>query len=267
MIRLPETHLPPAAAAQLSRWQLAIDIIPGYEAQVIEAAKRFKSRNTKTNATFNAVRASLHEMCSGQRRCAYCEDSAADEVEHIRPKAFFPNSTFDWRNYVYACGPCNGPKNNRFAVFVKGNRHDLSRGRDEIPAPPPAGDPLLIDPRSEDPLDFFLLDLRDTFWIVPQPSLSPKDRERAEYTIEVLSLNRDILPKVRKEAYDGYRARLREYVEELGRGALKPRLRHLQMALLRVAHPTVWREMQRLGDRIPELHRLFAALPGARHWR
>ena len=47
----------------------------------------------------------------------YCEDSVGDEVEHHRPKNLYPDHTFLWDNYLYACGPCNGPKNNRFAVF------------------------------------------------------------------------------------------------------------------------------------------------------
>lgn len=35
---------------------------------------------------FADVRRVLDEMCSGPRRCGYCEDSCADEIEHIRPK-------------------------------------------------------------------------------------------------------------------------------------------------------------------------------------
>ena len=86
MIRLPDVPLALAAKTQLRRWQSAIDRLPGYDARVAEAALRFKQRNTATNTTFKAVRASLDTMCSGGRRCAYCEDSAADEVEHVSPK-------------------------------------------------------------------------------------------------------------------------------------------------------------------------------------
>ena len=35
--------------------------------------------------------------------------------------------------------------------------------------PPPNGDAALIDPRREDPLDFLMLDLRDTFEFTPKP--------------------------------------------------------------------------------------------------
>jgi uncharacterized protein (TIGR02646 family) len=227
MIRLPDIALPAATAKQLSEWQRLIDELDDYASQVEEAAKSFKSRNTTTNLTFRVVRETLDEMCAGARRCAYCEDSMADEVEHIRPKAFFPDRTFDWSNYVYACGPCNGPKNKKFAVFVHGLRHDLSRQRDEVPKPPPNGEHLLIDPRSEDPLNFFVLDLMDTFAFVPKPGLTNSNRDRASYTIEILRLNRDILLKARKEAFDGYRARLREYASELERGAPKKNLNSL----------------------------------------
>jgi hypothetical protein len=35
-----------------------------------------------------------------------------DEAEHINPKDLYLERVFDWANYLYACGPCNGPKSN-----------------------------------------------------------------------------------------------------------------------------------------------------------
>ena len=52
----------------------------------------------------------------------YCEDSVADEVEHFRPKDLYPDVVFAWRNYLYACGQCNGGKNNRFSIVRAGHR-------------------------------------------------------------------------------------------------------------------------------------------------
>ena len=34
-------------------------------------------------------------MCAGAKRCMYCEDSAADEVEHHLPKNLYPEFVFD----------------------------------------------------------------------------------------------------------------------------------------------------------------------------
>ena len=30
---------------------------------------------------------------------------------------FYPDLVFTWSNYLYACGPCNGGKNNKFPVI------------------------------------------------------------------------------------------------------------------------------------------------------
>lgn len=86
MIRLPDIPPPGAASQQLASWQAEVDALRSHAARV-EAAKRlFKQRNTSKNKTFVEVRRRLTAMCSGAQRCGYCEDSAADEVEHIRPK-------------------------------------------------------------------------------------------------------------------------------------------------------------------------------------
>lgn len=63
---------------------------------------------------------------------------------------------FAWENYLYACGPGNGPRNNRFAVFETGTGQvvDVTRGRRAPIDPPTPGVSLLTDPRTEDPLDF-----------------------------------------------------------------------------------------------------------------
>ncbi len=113
MIQLPDMPFPASVRRQLRRWQSEIDGLATYADRVTEADRRFKQRNTAKNATFKAVREALDHMCSGGRRCAYCEDSAADEVEHVKPKALYPEDCFRPQNHVYACGPCNGPKNNQ----------------------------------------------------------------------------------------------------------------------------------------------------------
>jgi len=45
------------------------------------------------------------------------EDAPADEVEHHSPKDLYPELVFVWRNYLYACGPCNRRKNNHFSII------------------------------------------------------------------------------------------------------------------------------------------------------
>lgn len=266
MIQLPAISLHPDALSQLQSWQQEIDRITDYADRVARAGSLFSARNTKGNVTFDRVRESLAQMCSGTRRCGYCEDSAADEVEHIRPKNLYPEMAFDWDNYLYACGPCNGPKSNRYALFQPGatNHIDVTRRRGHPVVPPPTGDPVLIDPRKENPLDFMELELRGTFYIRPIRTQSYRNKLRAQYTIKLLRLNdRDYLIEARRMAYGNYHARLEQYIQWRDRGNPVGRL---ITALQRCNHPTVWKEMQRQHTLLPDLRPLFRQAPEALSW-
>lgn len=150
MIRLPALILPPTERRMLARYQKEVDDQPSYAERVRAGERQFKSRNRSSNHTFQVVRSKLHEMCSGARRCCYCEDSCADEVEHVRPKSLYPEQVFVWENYLYACGPCNGPKNNRYALFLQTDRKlvHVTRTKDDPIEPPPTGIHVLIDPEA-----------------------------------------------------------------------------------------------------------------------
>jgi uncharacterized protein (TIGR02646 family) len=61
-----------------------------------------------------ALRASSHG------KCAFCECHPAEggymQVEHFKPKAIYPDSTFEWINLLPSCGPCNVSKSNHDTV-------------------------------------------------------------------------------------------------------------------------------------------------------
>ncbi len=270
MIRLPHIILPHAALRNLAAYQRRVDSEPNYPARVRKGKALFQALNKETNSTFHIVRLRLELLCSGARRCCYCEDSAAVEVEHIKPKDLYPDLAFVWENYLYACGPCNRPKNNRFRIFNRATGHstDVTRRRGAPVVPPVNGDPVLIDPRTEDPLDYLELDIQDTFFFTPRSGLSARDVERAEYTRDVLQLNdREYLPQSRRDAYGSYRARLVEYENTRHVfGNRSNKVRNLVRDLRNTAHPTVWREMQRQHRLVPELRTLFRANPEALTW-
>jgi uncharacterized protein (TIGR02646 family) len=269
MIQLPDLSLPNATRNQLDKWQQTINCIAAYRDRVDKGKNLFSLRNKAQNPTFKQVRQALTQMCSGARRCAYCEDSVADEVEHIKPKDLYPECVFVWENYLYACGPCNAPKNNKFAVFSSTTETftDVTRARNASIVPPEAGEPALINPRTENPLDFLYLDLADTFYFLPRFGLSTQNLDRATYTINILRLNdRDYLVEARAEAFDSYRARLSEYISGKILNGEKTQLDKLINALQRMQHPTVWREMQRQRKLIPELKDLFDQAPEAASW-
>jgi hypothetical protein len=269
MIQIPSRDLPTAVTRELRRYQAAVDAEPDFGKRVELAAARFSQRNRQNNVAFRRVRSTLTSMCAGAKRCMYCEDSAADEVEHHRPKDLYPDHVFVWENYLYACGPCNGPKNNRFAVLASdGSVVDVTRKRNEPAKPPVIGDPVLLHPRIENPLDYMMLDiLGDTFLFVPTAAAQSQEFERASYTIQLLRLNhRDHLQVARREAYGSYRARLTEYAHRRDAGADNSALGLMIGALRRMQHPTVWSEMRRQYNLIPELVRLFGQVPEALTW-
>jgi hypothetical protein len=242
------------------------------------AKEIFPKKNTRANKVFKEIKKCLTGMCNSTRRCVYCEDSFADEVEHIYPKDIYPDKCFSWDNYVYACGPCNGPKNNKFAVFntANGNFTHVNPPRGTAAAKPPKGDAAMINPRVEDPLKYAILDLTGTFKFITKPGLNVKDAKKADYTYnDVLRLNheeREPLRQARENAYSNYKDRLFAYVTKKNAGAAPQRLDKMKDNLQNENHPTVWKEMQRYyNDKLlsivdAELKALFDAAPEALTW-
>jgi uncharacterized protein (TIGR02646 family) len=260
----PGVKLPDDANDQLKAHQGAVDAESSYAAQVEHAKARWE-RVKKTQPPFVAVKACLDRMCWGNRRCMYCEDSAADEIEHYQPKDLYPERCFVWENYLYACGTCNGPKNNCFSVIPAGQAQclDVTRARQAQVLPPASGRPALINPREENPLDFLWLDLADTFHFTPRAGLTPEDRSRANYTIETLKLNRAYLVEGRRTAYE----------DRCAKAAAAPARRHdpralaaLQRAIEHTPHRSVWEEMKRQLERVADLELLFVDAPELLDW-
>jgi len=272
VIRLGEVTLDAEAHRQLDAWQRDLNAVATFPDRVEEGKARFKQHNVKANPAFRHVRATLRAMSHGARRCAYCEDSTGDEVEHIWPKDFYPERVFDWPNYLHACGICNGRKLNRWCVRdAAGVHHTLTRSPSEREAktygPPPAGDPLFIDPRDEDPMRLLRVDLLGTFEVVPRAGLPGWDTDRATWTVEKLELNlREDLVEARANHYLTYSDRVRQHIADRDAGAAPDDLAPRIVGIRRMDHPMVWREMQRSHRRIPVLTRLFTAAPEALGW-
>ncbi|MCC4296625.1 HNH endonuclease family protein [Aurantimonas coralicida] len=278
MLKIIARPLPASAHMTLHGLQALIDAEPDYASKVTAAGRAWDTKtSTKAKAeAFRDVRQTLASMCLGPIRCAYCEDSLADEVEHIRPKTFFPEHVFAWENYLFACGPCNGPKGNRYGVVANGNVAEFVRTRKDPVTPPPGGISALIDPRTEDPLDFLDLDLGGTtpdgidvpatFDFLPKDTATEDARARAAFSIDVLGLNREVMRVARENAFGGFSARLREYVIEKQDGASDARLKELRDNLLSTPHLTVFAEIRRQKAYLPNIQALFAFAPEAESW-
>lgn len=269
MIKVHANDLSPSVSEVLSEYQGEVDAGASYPDRVDLARRLFKSRNDKRNETFAAVRSALGSLCRGPGRCMYCEDSAADEIEHFYPKNLYPEFTFVWANYLYSCGPCNGPKSQWFAVFsaATGQRTEVSRPPGADVVPPEAGEPLYIDPRREDPMEFLRLDLRDTFHFRPLGARDTRAYDRATYTIDKLHLNdRDDLCEMRAHAFENYANVLFTYVKGRRAGLTVAELEPKIATICRSPHPTVWFEMKRQRDHHPRLRALFTAATEALEW-
>lgn len=278
MIRLPvHIMLQQEALDSLKEYQDEIDALPQFADKNAKAKKAFSQRNKKGNKTFDHIKEKLTEMCSGARRCAYCEDSVGDEVEHIFPKDLYPGHCFSWDNYLYACGNCNGPKNNKFAIFKKsdGKFTTVNPPHGQPSAQPPDGDAAMINPRLENAMDFCMLDLQSTFKFVVIAKKGTKEYEKADYTFnEVLRLNdqREFLRQARINAYGNFASRLYKYTDQKQKGATQQMLDKMIEGIQKEAHPTVWKEMQRYHNKgllikfDKELNDLFIASPEALQW-
>jgi len=266
MLFLKNKPLTVEALLLLKQYQKAVDDKPSFPEKVAEGKKLFSGYNKKSNAAFKVVRAHLAEMSGGTIRCNYCEDSNANQVEHIYPKNFYPEKCFVWENYCYACGPCNQPKSDLFAVFEDATGSEVNVKTIPIGTPPPKGKALLVDPRAEKPLDYLFLDTTNTFRFVPFKA-DVRDFRRAEYTIEILGLNsRNQLVRARKVAFGSFKARLFEYVSKKESGAPVSQLEPLIDSLRSEHHQTVWQEMIRQRSLHDELDDLFRRAPEALTW-
>ncbi|EJB01750.1 hypothetical protein Rleg9DRAFT_0490 [Rhizobium leguminosarum bv. trifolii WSM597] len=278
MLQIANRDLPTTASGVLAQLQALVDAGADYPTRVGLAKKQWdaKTGSVAKATAFQSIRATLDKMCVGPRRCAYCEDSLADEIEHILPKDLFPQSAFRWANYLFACGPCNGPKSNRYGVVRGTGIFEFQRGRGDAMVAPPAGVAGCIDPRREDPMQLLELDLggttpdgtvlEGTFSFMAADGLQPVDSARAIFTIDVLTLNREIMRVARESAFTGFRARLKEYVAEKKNGATEVSLARLKDALLNSPHLTVFAEMRRQRTFLPDINALFEDAPEAVEW-
>lgn len=267
MIQIHAVELPAAVESQLHQWQAEVDALPEYADRVRFAAARF--RNAAKSAPFQDIRRALEKAAAGNARCMFCEDSLANEIDHLRPKALYPDACFSWPNYIYVCGVCNKAKSSTFAVFANPTRElvDVTRRRGHPIAPPLDGSAVLIHPRYEDPMRLLKLDIADSFYFSPLAPRGSEEHQRARYTIDLLKLNRrDPLVRQRRQYFETYLTQLEAYTRAQERGDSEDELRARRYHVRTLGHPTVWFEMRRQHGSLARLRALFANLPEALQW-
>lgn len=260
MLKLRESSVVGKNKLYLDDQQSLIDQQADYAAQVEKAKYLWEHKNP---SIFAELRKVLESLCSGARRCHYCEDSAADEVEHVWPKNFYPNKTFRWTNYLFACGPCNGThKGDQFAVFDNAGRViEIVRRKADPVVLPASGEPVFLDPHLENPMDYMELD-PSTGLFIPIGNKGDANYIRAEYTIRILGLNkRDYLSSARRSAYASYLNSASYYVARKSENAPADELTRRRSELGDGHHPSVWVEIKRLAQTNLEHQQIFKDAP------
>jgi uncharacterized protein (TIGR02646 family) len=262
MIRIVPEDLAEATQEYLEDKQQQIDLEQTYADQVAKGKSLWATKSANHFGKGNNIRETLRKSCTGLGRCHYCEDSIADEIEHIFPKDLFPDKVFRWENYLYACGQCNGAhKKNQFAIIdEQGEILDITRPNGAEIVAPALGQPLLIDIRNEDPFLFFDIDFI-TGVLTFKPERGSIQYKRAEYTCKTIDLNRDVLKRARKNTYKEFLSLIGNYTRSQQRGENTTEFKGLKIIILEHPHRTVWELMKRCSDINPDLNAKFRIAP------
>jgi hypothetical protein len=209
MIRIARIPINDDLAAQLARRTTTLA-----NADTATARRAWQSARTEKAG----IRRHLNQMAPGIQRCMYCADSLGTDIDHFEPIKESPAGTFTWPNHLLACSFCNS-----------------NAKRDKFPRDA-AGQPLLVDPTREDPVDHLRLILRSGEY---RPLTA-----RGAATIDVFGLNRRDLTRGRSGAFEMAKAALHRARELLqaGRGEEAADCLH---ALTEQPHASVLREMIR----------------------
>lgn len=290
MIQLTSKTITDTTRQHLQGKQQDIDAKPDFQARSARGKTLWKRKRGSQagQAAFDEIKTTLINMCVGVELCNYCENNEATDVEHVYPKDHFPESAFDWDNYLLACRTCNTDyKSNRFAIFDPEN----SATRVDVNGEPPNRDAAFINPRREDPLQFFWLNIRRGIFSV-HPNLAENSRHyhKAEYTEQLMGLNaRDALVQARKQAAVTYLDLLERYIriksavnfdeleavtnpldvvdrQQSFTSEKNKLLVAIKQDILTRSHPTVWEELKRQRGTLPRTNQLFNQAPEALNW-
>ncbi|WP_222537025.1 HNH endonuclease [Pedobacter polysacchareus] len=275
------------------------DILLGLQGRV-DAEVTFTSRasraqslwdskgNVAGKAAFVKIREKLEGMCVFVGLCNYCEQSEANDIEHIHPKSFFPQYSFDWSNYILACKQCNSGHKLDKGYVIDGQDElvGLVRGNE-----PPFATIGFINIRTEDPQYFMMLN-PITYKFEIFAHLSKAEKNKAQGTLNILELNeRDTLLAARKSAARHYYEMLDRLVKMLGSKSMveleqiltpyddlfdltRP-LSDIKVELLAsfkkyistYQHPSVWQTIKLIHSKTDSRWKsLFEKLPDALNW-
>jgi uncharacterized protein (TIGR02646 family) len=289
MIKIGDKELSVSTIEMLKNLQSKIDGEDSFAKRADKAQSLWNSKGgTDGKKAFEEVKEMLTSMCVYVEICNYCEQSEANDIEHIAPKSFFPDLAFVWKNYLLACKQCNsGLKLDKcFVIDAAGNSVETIRGEEPL-----FKQIAFINPRTEDPNDFMYLNMQ-TFKFDIFPWLSNLNKSKAISTIEILQLNdRATLVKARESAKGHYYDKLDRLVRVLKtknktqlKKALNPAtdkfdltksipdlkeevLESYKLYIQKYQHPSVWHSIKKIESQSDELWKeIFKQIPDALNW-
>lgn len=245
----------------LLRRQNLIAAQPDHSSRAEKARSLFGQKNNAAFAEIKANLAKCEPHTDEGAYCFYCEHDRTSAIEHTQPCRHYPEKSHAWSNMLIACFQCNSHyKLDQFAVFRSADGAYFEFDHRILGSnPPPPGQAVFIDPRSDNPTEFIILDL-ETGVFIPNHPADSADYLRADYTIRILGLNKDGLPRRRREAMIVYRSLLENHHQFIAEGDYAA-AESIRQRLCRTLHPTVLFEMVRQANRLPGIEELVAALP------
>lgn len=248
--RLPA--LPSPARRGLASLQGRVNAAAGHAARVALATRLFRN---KSNTTFREVKRALSEHGPIDEACYYCERDRYRDIEHIRPKIFFPGRAFRWSNYVFSCTICNQDRKRDHFAVVDGNGL-ITKIMKNHRTPLPSGQPAFIDIRREDPLLFLKLDLISGRFV---PIGSAQNQARGRYTRDLLELDADSLARARKQNFEGYQRYFEKLEDAFGSDDIVSAQRIAKEIML-LPYPTIRAEISRQANNVPRFRQWIDAL-------
>ena len=290
MYKINQKNLGGTQQSKLDSLQQKINNEVSFTAKVNRAQALWgnKSSAQEGRQAFEEITQTLSDMCLSVKTCNYCEQNEANDIEHILPKSFFPEKAFVWENYLLACKQCNsGYKLDKcFVIDDDDNLFLVERGTE-----PAHKTMAFINPRTEDPNDFLLLNTQ-TWTFEINSNLTQTNQHKAEKTLEILQLNsRDYLKAGRKTTAN----RLYNLLERLARineaqsiaeieAILAPdddiidksldiqkikekALTQVKKIVQATSHPSVWYAIKIVSRNVsPKWQYIFNAIPELETW-
>jgi uncharacterized protein (TIGR02646 family) len=196
----PRPQLP---AATIRRLQDKTALVAGKATakEKCEEARRLFDQS-RTTQWFKEVVSALQALAGGADLCMYCSANESSHVDHYRPLKTFPERSFDYHNFLWACDICN----RRY----KGDKF------------PPDTEPgaQILNPVDDNVWDYFFIE--ETFGqLVPRIDPQTNDYyDRAKSTVEVVGLDREQLRLRRVRRYEELRNRVANALQGINEGHL-----------------------------------------------